>query len=166
MAAKKFRDIYPGQIFEIHLNEINKYTYCVVLSGDIRLYKNDDVIIGYINSFSNQSMNLTEVITNIDRKNFEFIANSAIVSIQSHRWSFVGSYTKTIMNSDELDHVEYAIKFMDKFYKSIGNPILPVGDCEKIKEEEFKSIPNPLGLAGDLAIEDRLTNIASNCFSP
>jgi hypothetical protein len=164
MAPKKFRDIFPGQIFEIPLKEINKYTYGVVLAGDIRLNKNDDVIIGYINSFTNQSLNFTDVINDIDRKNFVFIANSTITSIQSHRWSFVGSYTKTIMNSDELDHVEYAIKFMDKFYKSVGDPLLPIGDCEKITEDEYKRIPNPLGLAGDLAIEEHLTMIARNLF--
>ncbi|WP_028391048.1 hypothetical protein [Bacillus cihuensis] len=162
MVAKKFREIYPGQIFEIYLQQINKYAYGVVLAGDIRLDKNDDIIIGYIESFTEQPINLEEVIKNIEKRNFSFIANSGIASIYNHCWTFVGSYQKMIMGSDELNKVEYAAEFMDKFYRSVGNSLLPISDCEKIKKEEFKKIPNPLGLVGDIAIENRLIDIASN----
>ena len=31
--TKKFRDIFPRQIFEIYLEEINKYAYGVVIQG-------------------------------------------------------------------------------------------------------------------------------------
>ena len=78
------------------------------------------------------------------------------VSLQSlnYRWKFVGSYAKQIMDYNELNSIEYAINFMGKFYKSIGNNTLPINDCQKINEEEYKKIPNPLGILGDLEIED------------
>ncbi|CCF16881.1 hypothetical protein BLGI_4850 [Brevibacillus laterosporus GI-9] len=51
---------------------------------------------------------------------------------------------------------------MGKFFKSVGNSNLEIGDCEKISKEDFKKIPNPLGIIGDLSIENRLINLAKN----
>ncbi|MCM2534238.1 hypothetical protein NDK43_20130 [Neobacillus pocheonensis] len=51
---------------------------------------------------------------------------------------------------------------MGKFFKSVGNSNLEIGDYEEIREEDFKKIPNPLGIIGDLSIENRLINLAKN----
>lgn len=162
MFARKFRDIYPGQIFEIYLQQINKYVYGVVVAGDIRMDKKDDIKIAYIESFTEQPINLLEIIKDIEIKNFLFIANTGIASILNRSWKYVGSYPKPIMEIEELSKVEYVIEFMDNFYRSVGNSLLPIFDCEKISEEEYKNILNPLGLVGDIAIQDYLIDIASN----
>ncbi len=162
MFARKFREIYPGQIFEIYLQQINKYVYCVVVAGDIRREKYDDIIIAYIASFTAQPINLQVILKEIELKNFVFIANSGITSILKRYWKFIGSYPGMIMEIEELNRVEYAIEFMDKFYKSVGDSLLPIFDCEKISEEEYKNIPNPLGVVGDIAIQDHLIDIACN----
>lgn len=164
MFYRKFREIYPGRIFEIYLQQINRYVYCVVVAGDIRIEKNDDILIAYIKSFTEQPINLQEIIKYIEIKSFLFIANSGIASILNRSWKFKGSYPKPIMEIKELNKVEYVVEFMDHFYRSVGNSLLPIGDCEKISEEEYKNIPNPLGLVGDIAIQDSLIDIASNQF--
>jgi hypothetical protein len=147
--ARKFREIYPGQIFEIYLQQIKKYVYGVIVAGDRRIDKKDDIIIAYIESFTEQPINLQEISKDIEIKNFLFIANSGIASILNHSWKYVGSYSKPIMEMEELSKVEYVIEFMDNFYRSVGNSLLPIFDCEKISEE-YKNIPNPLGLLGTL----------------
>lgn len=154
MFARKFYEIYPGQIFEIYLQQINKYVYGVVVAGDIRIDKKDDIIIAYIESFTKLPINLLEIIKDIEIKNFLFIANLGIASILNRSWKYVGSYPKPIMEMEELSKVEYVIKFMDTFYRSVGNSLLPIYDCKKISEEEYKNILNPLGLVGDIAIQD------------
>ena len=65
------------------------------------------------------------------------------------------------MDNNELSKIEYATKFMDKFYKSVGNSHLPISGCRKISEDEYKKIRNPLGIVGDMAIENELVTIAS-----
>lgn len=159
--TKKFRDIFPRQIFEIYLEEINKYAYGVVLQGDLKLNKYDDIVIGFLNSFTNESLNVSNIHELIKNKHFSYIANSGIASILDYSWKFVGSYPDQIMDNNELSKIEYATKFMDKFYKSVGNSHLPISDCQKISEEEYKKIPNPLGIVGDMAIENDLVTIAS-----
>ena len=159
--TKKFREIFPRQIFEIYLEEINKYAYGVVLQGDLKLNKYDDIVIGFLNSFTNESLKVSNINELIERKHFSIIANSGIASILDYSWKFVGSYSKQIMDNNELSKIEYVTMFMDKFYKSIGNSNLPISDCQKISEEEYKKIPNPLGIVGDIAIENDLVSIAS-----
>ncbi|MBO1511050.1 hypothetical protein [Metabacillus bambusae] len=63
---KKFRDIFPSQIFEIYLEEINKYAYGVVLQGNFKLDKYDDIVIGYLNSFTNESLSITNIHEQIE----------------------------------------------------------------------------------------------------
>ncbi|MFF2755577.1 hypothetical protein ACFVR1_17810 [Psychrobacillus sp. NPDC058041] len=157
---KKFRDIFPRQIFEIYLKEINQYAYGVVLQGDLKLNKYDDIIIGFLNYFTNESLNISNIHELIEKKYFSYIANSGIASILDYSWKFVGSYSEQIMDNNELNKIEYATKFMDKFYKSVGNSTLPIVDCQKISEEEYKKIPNPHGIVGDIAIENDLVTIA------
>lgn len=162
MFNRKFREIYPGLIFEIYLQQINKYVYGVVVAGDLRIDKKDDIIIAYIKSFTEQPINFQEIIKELEIKNFLFIANSGIASILNRSWKFVGTYPKPLMGTEELCKVEYVIEFMDEYYKSVGNSLLPILDCQKISEEEYKNILNPLGLVGDIAIQDYLIDIASN----
>ncbi|MFJ5770149.1 hypothetical protein [Psychrobacillus sp. NPDC093180] len=158
--TKKFRNIFPRQVFEIYLEEINKYAYGVVLQGDLKLNKYDDIVIGFLNTFTNESLKVSNIHELIEKKHFTYIANSGIASILDYSWKFVGSYSEQIMDKNELSKIEYATKFMDKFYKSVGNSTLPILDCQKISEEEYKKIPNPLGIVGDIEIENDLINIA------
>ena len=76
MFARKFREIYPGQIFELSLQQTKKYVYGVIVAGDRRINKKDVIKIAYIESFTEQPVNLQEIIKDIEIKNFLFIANS------------------------------------------------------------------------------------------
>jgi hypothetical protein len=157
---KKFRDIFSGQIFELYLEEIEKYTYGVVLEGNLTLDKSDDLVIGYLNSFTDVPLSVTKIYELINDKYFSYIANSGISSILNYRWKFVGSYPEQIIDRNELANIEYATKFMDKFYKSVGKSDLPIANCQKISEEEYKKIPNPHGIVGANIIEKDLISIA------
>lgn len=153
---KYFKNIYIGQIFEIYLEKIQKYVYGVIVKGDLSIKKDDDVLIAYLNKFNHKPLSIDEIFHLISNKSFLMIANSGFYSIKNYRWKYVSHYSSVIFSIEELSKVHYAIKFMDNYYKSIGDSTKEIFECEKIEESEAKNILNPLGVVGDLEIEEML----------
>lgn len=152
----KFKEIYPNQIFEIYLENIDRFAYGVIVGGNFKENRDDDIIIGYLNHFSSEQLSVDQIFEFIRLKHFLFFANSGLYSIINYRWKFVGSFPSEILNQDELQKLEYSTKFLGKYYKSVGNSVRPILECEIISEEEASHIMNPLGIIGDKEIENIL----------
>lgn len=154
--SKYFNKIFPGQIFEIFLDSVGRFTYCVVLEGNYIENKNSDIIIAYLKVFVDEPLSIEQINKLIEKREFVFIANSSIASIRDYRWKSVCTYRNEIMTKKEIAQIPFASSFMGKYYRSYGNSIMEIAECEQISSEEFNLIPNLLGIAGDLSIENRL----------
>lgn len=150
--AKYFKVIHVGQVFEISLEDIQKYTYGVVVQGDLTERKDDDILIAYLDIFSDKPLKVSEISTHIERKKIIMIANSGIYSIINYQWRFVFTYKKRIFSQEEVNLVPYKTYFMGNYYKSIGDSNKDITSCIKIDEKEANLIPNPLGVIGDGSI--------------
>ncbi|MFT8323521.1 MAG: hypothetical protein ABF649_21930 [Bacillus sp. (in: firmicutes)] len=151
--TKYFKQIKMGQIFEIFLEDVQKYNYGVVISGDLVLNKNDDVIIAYIDVFSEIPLEVCEIFSYIRKHKFLMIANTGYASIMNYDWKLTSQYTEVILSDKELQNIEYVASMEGKYYKSIGISDREIFDCEIIEEKEAKKIANPLGIVGDLEIK-------------
>lgn len=156
---KNFRGIYVGQVFEIYLEEISKFSYGIVIAGNIQENKYDDILIAYLNIYPDSPLKVSEITKHIDKRNFIMIANSNIYSIIKYEWPLVFTYEKKVFSQYELEKIPYCSFFMGGYYKSIGNSTQEIYDCEKIEEKEARQIMNPLGIIGNLAIIDRLVEL-------
>ncbi|WP_285766682.1 hypothetical protein [Peribacillus sp. SI8-4] len=70
------KQIKTGQIFEIFLDDIQKYTYGAVIRGDLVLNKYDNISIGYLDVFSDNPLEVEEIYSCIREHKFLMIANS------------------------------------------------------------------------------------------
>ncbi|MDR9796751.1 hypothetical protein Q4O60_09795 [Aeribacillus pallidus] len=148
--------ISKGDIFEIYLEDISKYVYGVVVSGEISRNRNEEILIGYLNKFSSTKLPINEIFQMIKAKQFLFIANTGITGIKKGKWILVTNYTNKIFDDEELRQLPYKIYFMDKYYKSVGDSVKEILECEVISKEEADKIPNPLGIVGEKEIENML----------
>lgn len=149
---KYFKNIYVGQVFEISLKDIQKYTYGVVIQGDLTQKKDDDILIAYLDIFSENPLKVSEISKHIERKKIIMIANSGIYSIINYQWKFVFTYKEKIFSQEEINLIPYKTQFMGNYYKSIGDSNKDIASCIKIDEKEANLIPNPLGVIGDGSI--------------
>ena len=153
-----FRHIQIGQIFEIYLEDIRKYNYGVVVSGNLLQDKYDYIIIAYLNVFSSTPLEIATIYAYINEHNFLFIANTGYASIRNYDWKLTSQYPNVIFSQNELQQIQYVTFMMGKYYKSIGLSNKSISDCEIIEKEEAENIPNPLGIVGDLEIMEILTD--------
>ncbi|WP_445493240.1 hypothetical protein [Niallia sp. 03133] len=154
--TKYFKQIKMGQTYEIFLNDIQKYNYGVIIRGDLVLNKNDDIIIGYLDVFSEKPLEVEEIYSYISNHKFLMIANTGYASIMNYDWKLTCQYTEVIFSDQELQNIEYVASMEGKYYKSIGISDREIFDCEIIEEKEAEKIPNPLGIVGDLGIKEIL----------
>ncbi|MGE8081433.1 hypothetical protein [Peribacillus loiseleuriae] len=156
---KYFKNIHVGQVFEILLEDVQKYAYGVIVQGDLTQTKDDDILIAYLDIFSDKPLEVSEISTHIERKNFIMIANSGIYSIINYNWIFVFTYKERIFSQEELDLIPYKTYFMEKYHKSIGDSNKEIASCIKIEEKEANFISNPLGVIGDSFIINKLCEL-------
>lgn len=155
-SQKKFKEIYPGQIFELFIKDINKFVYGVIVFGNYLENKYDDIIITFLKDFYSKPLQLERIYKLIENKDFLMFANTGLYAIVNREWKYVGNYPFRILEKEELEKIEYSTKFMNKYYKSIGDSNREIGDCEIITEQQAKSILNPLGIIGDKELENIL----------
>lgn len=153
---KYFKEISQGNIFEIYLKDICKYAYGVVVAGEINGSKDEEILIGYLNKFSSTELPINEIFQIIKEKQFLFIANTGITGIKKRKWRFVCNYPDKVFSDEELRQIPYKVYFMDKYYKSVGDSVKEILECEIISKEEADGIPNPLGIVGEEEIENLL----------
>ena len=154
--TKYFKQIKVGQIFEIYLDDIQKYNYGVIIKGNLLLNKDDSIIIGYIDAFSEIPLNVEEINRYIRKHKFLMIANSGYASIMSYDWKLTSQYTEVIFSDEELHNIEYVACMEGTYYRSKGISDREIFDCDIIEEKAALKIQNPLGIVGDLAIMDIL----------
>ncbi|MDE8563877.1 hypothetical protein PNH38_08265 [Anoxybacillus rupiensis] len=154
--SKYFKEINQGDIFEIYLRDISKYVYGIVVSGEINKNKDEEILIGYLNKFSPTELLIDEIFQLVKQRKFLFIANTGISGIREHRWRFVTNYSDKVFSDEELRKIPYKVYFLDKYRKSVGDSVKEIAECEVISKEEADQIPNPLGIAGEKAIENLL----------
>ncbi|KAA0549779.1 hypothetical protein FZW96_00010 [Bacillus sp. BGMRC 2118] len=154
--TKSHLTINKGQIFEIFLEGINKFNYCVIIDAESfeGNGKNDKILVGYLNTYSSERLTVTEICRQIEQFNFRFYACTGITGFKSKKWVFVTEYNNLIDIDPKT--IKYKINFMGKNYKSVGDPIKSIVDCEVITDNECNEIQNPLGIVGEKEIEHLL----------
>ncbi|WP_042355182.1 hypothetical protein [Bacillus rubiinfantis] len=145
---KKFNNVKAGQVFEIFNDDILKYCYCIIVS-DV----DEDIIIGYLDIYSNNPLQVEEIFNYIKERKFVFFANTGLTGIINNRWKYITDYSVEILSKDEILSIPYQIFFNGKYYKSIGDSTKEILDCDIISTEEAESIFNPLGIVGELEIQ-------------
>jgi hypothetical protein len=163
--TKYFKIIETGQVFEIFLESIQKYNYGIVISGNLVVDKNDDIILGYLDVFSDNPLKVSEIYSYISEHKFLMIANTGYASIMNYDWKLTSQYNKVIFTEEELREIEYVTFTRGKYFKSIGLSNREIMECEVIEEKEARKIPNPLGIVGDLAILEMLTDKYKDNYS-
>ncbi|MEW5323760.1 Imm26 family immunity protein [Geobacillus thermoleovorans] len=153
---KYFKEISQGDIFEIYLRDIGKYAYGIVVSGEIKGNKDEEILIGYLNKFSSTALPIDEIFQLVKQKQFLFIANTGITGIKKLKWRFITNYSDKVFSDENLSQIPYKVYFMGKYYKSVGDSVKEIAECEVISKEEADKIPNPLGIVGEEEIENLL----------
>ncbi|SFC42423.1 hypothetical protein [Bacillus sp. UNCCL81] len=161
---KYHNEIYIGQVYEIFLEDIERYSYGLVISGNIKEDKYSDILIAYIDSFSTKQLSVDDIFKLIEQKKFIMIANTGYHAIRNYFWKLVSEYSYSVFTQDELKVIPYSTRFMDKYYMSIGVSDEEIANCIIIPEDEALKIKNPLGIIGDRVITKLLTEIYQNNY--
>ncbi|KAA0944255.1 hypothetical protein FQ087_19250 [Sporosarcina sp. ANT_H38] len=156
------KEIYSGRIFEIYLEEIKIFAYGVILKGNSLEDKSTYFLIGYLEYFTDSSMELEQIYDGISRREFSMIASTGYYSIRNYLWKPVGYYEPLIFSERELNDIPYVASFNEEHYLSIGDPLKETFLCDQIDGGMAAKNKNPMGIVGDVAIENMLVEIYNN----
>lgn len=157
------KNYQKGSIFQIYLEDLKVFTYCIVLE------KNESLnLMAFLSSFTKEELTVSKTKNKIYKKEFCMVADSGITGILNGEWKYVFNVTESVLSTEEVQNLEYvyasnrSMLRPDEWYftKITGDPTSEIFSGQKIDLEEAKKILNPAGSPGQGWIEGFLSYIA------
>ncbi|MCY8870235.1 hypothetical protein [Bacillus inaquosorum] len=150
-------EVRPGAVIQIPLQQINQFTYALVVKGDLAADKNDDVLIQYFDIFTEDHLSKDDIFLMMaEKQRALFIANTGYTGFLQGNWKVVSKVPIDLMKKFDHSAITFVMYEDGKYLISQDDSLAAESDLIEVDKKQGKTFSNPIGLFGHLSIEDVL----------